>query len=328
MFRGLSIGAIPLPLWEGEGVAGGAAGAADAGAAADKGGAAADKGGEVVKAPPTALAADAADKQVVAPADWPDTWRDLMAGNNADARKRLDRYRSPADVAAALDAAQTKISKGIKSDMPDPADVEAMKAWRKDNDIPEAPDAYVIPDKVKALITDEDKPVVTAFTEEMHKRNWSNKQVADTLEWFYDYQDGVLGAQTLADRKHSEETQDALRQEWGREFKANKEAAQTFAKEIMGDLPWEEARLPTDPALGAMSGRRLGDIPDFVKALVTASTKVYGDTSLVGGDAIEAASARKAALEEKMKTNEFTAADRKELTAIIEAEQKRQAARR
>ena len=114
---------------------------------------------------------DPSDKQE-AKADFPDNWRELIAGENEDYQKLAKRYGSPRGVIKALDEAQKLIRSGkIKRDMPDPKDESAMAEWRKDNGIPDDPTGYKLPDAVAKRMTDDDKPVLGQFTEFAHSKN-------------------------------------------------------------------------------------------------------------------------------------------------------------
>lgn len=270
-------------------------------------------------AAPSALDAAASDPAppVATPTNWPDNWRELAAGGDKKAAKTIERFQSPSDLFKSYQEATAKISKGIKGpDKPegDAATPEALAAWRKEVGIPGTPTEYAIPDAVKSLVTDEDKPVIAAFTEEMHKRDWNQKQVADGLEWFYDYQATVEGARIEADKQASTATQDALREEWGKEFKTNSVYAKRMAEAIMPDLDWHNARLP--------DGRLLGNVPEFVKSLARTGIDTFGDVAFAGTEAASKTTDEITRLREKMKTDDFTPADRTRLVELTDAQMK------
>lgn len=314
---------FPLPFYEQDGT-GGVQGAekiitaeGDKGAPADKGGdkvGDGDKGGTFLDSPP-------GDKQQAAPANWPDNWRELAAGGDKKAAKALERIASPADLYKSWSEAREKISKGLKApEMPPADDAEGMKLWRKEMGIPETPDGYEIPKTVKELVTDEDKPVITAFTAEMHKRGWSQKQVSDGLEWYYDFVATQEGGLDTRDKEAKSAVEEELRGEWGRDFKANSTALASFAKEMFGaDVPWQHARLPVDPKLGALSGQKLGNISGFMKNVFNAALLVKGEVTHVDSETASKVEDEYQTLKKRSGAEDFTQAERKRMVELADA---------
>jgi hypothetical protein len=326
---------IPLPLYMPEG----AAAAADAGAAPPPPGGAqgADKvvGAEGDKAAPAAdkgaakpAARNALDdagpeKEIAAPVNWPDNWREMVGAEKGD--KQLARFKSPADIWKSYTEAQARISKGLQPlAKPEGEDAteESVKAWRKEMGVPDDAAGYQIPDSVKSLLTDADKPAITHFMEAAHAKDWPAKYAAEALEWYTDWSATIEGEMIGRDKTAKEATIEELRKEWGGEYKANQSALQSFAKEIMGDVPWASARLPVDPALGDLSGQMLGNVPAFMKNLLNAAVMVRGDVTFVDGNSANKTMDRIAELKEKMKTDEFSQAERAELVQLTERAQK------
>lgn len=331
----MRIFSTPLPYYAADADAGGGAGAdvkdpgadagADAGAGAGDQGAgddAGDKGGD--KSGSFLDGADKVeDKTVVAPADFPEDWRDKMAGDDKELRKALDRYKSPADVAKANRDAQVKLRSGkpaADEPMPDAEkEPEKAKEWRQARGIPDDPTGYEVPDAVKSLVTDADKPKLAEFTEEMHKLGMPKSAVGPVMEWYFKNDAANREAIATADRADASEVEETLRSEYGAEFRPNVTLAKRFAEEITPGLNWFSARLP--------DGRLLGNVPEFVKALANLGSQEYGDVAFAGGEASNRTMARKEELE-AMLENDPTAyfanpKYSKELESIIEAEQKR-----
>lgn len=333
----MNIFRTPVPVWAGENDGGGdgaapkldaaaEAAAAEAAAAAaagdkddgaDKGAGADDKGGSFLDG-----ADDLADKGGKGPADFPDDWRDKMAAGDAELRKALDRYKSPADVAKANRDAQIKLRSGktVSDDpMPD-AEKEPDKAaeWRKARGIPPDPTGYAVPDTVKNIVTDADKPRLAEFTEHMHKNNVPASAVGPALEFYFQTQEAANEAIATADAADKADVEETLRAEWGPEFKPNSTLAKRFAEEVTPGVNWFAARLP--------DGRVLGNIPDFVKSLADLAREKYGDVSFAGAEAIQKTTARKEEIERRMVEDptgyEGDAKMRQEYHDIIEAELK------
>lgn len=268
----------------------------------DKGG---DKGGEDKggrKAAPTAMDGGAGDKdkQIVVPADFPDDWSKKMAGGDADLEKLIGRYKSPAEVAKALKETQGKLRSGkTATDAPDGTkDPDGLKAWRKENGIPEDATGYELPKPIIERMTDADKPVLQSFTEFAHKKNLPPGAVATAAEWYIESQDAAFAAQNEADKKAAETTEDSLRKEWGGEYKANMEVIKRFQGEITPGVNWSNARLPADESVPVeLRGKRIGDIPEVAKMMVDLALQKYGDVNFIGGANANALMSRKAEIE-------------------------------
>lgn len=245
--------------------------------------------GTGTKPPGTALdlPEEGKDKQIVAPADWPDDWKVKLAGEDKDALKRLDRFKSPGDLWKSYAEADKKIRSGKASadePMPDPAkDADGAKAWRKERGIPDDPTGYELPKTVQERLTDEDKPVLASFTEFAHKKGLPPIAVASAAEWYVDMQEQTFAQREAADKQQVDDTQDALRAELGKEFRPFTTVAKRFAQEVTPGIDWFEARLPPEP--GYPHGRKLSNVPEFVKALGEMGMQKFGDVAFAGGEA-------------------------------------------
>lgn len=230
-------------------------------------------------------------------ASWPDDWRDQMAGDDKELRKALDRYPTPAAVAKANREAQVKLRSGKPADdepMPDPEkEPEKAKEWRQSRGIPDDPTGYAVPDTVKNIVTDADKPRLAEFTEHMHKNNVPAAAVGPALEFYFQTQEAANTAIATADKADESDTEEALREEWGPDYRANSTIAKRFAEEVTPGLNWFSARLP--------DGRVLGNVPEFAKALAEMGRERFGDVSLAGADNTAKTMARKTELENLMR---------------------------
>ncbi len=230
------------------------------------------------------------------PAALPDNWRELAAGDDEDAAKLLKRYGSMNGVVKALMEAQKTIRSGkIKRDMPDPKDEKAMAEWRKDQGIPADATGYQLPETVTKRLVDEDKPILSSFTERMHGKNWTPQQVSDAAEWYVDLQEQAAAERAAMDTANSESVEEALRDEWSRdEFKGNRTLAKRFW-DATGIDNLSEARMP--------DGRRLGDVKEFILFSSDRGREMFGDASFASADAESRHNSRKTEIENIMKTD-------------------------
>jgi hypothetical protein len=153
---------------------------------------------------------------------WPDDWRSQLADGDEKTLKKLERYTSPKEVAKALRAAEQRISSGeLKPTLPKDAKPEEIAQWRKDNGIPEKPEEYDLKFDNGLVIGEEDKPAVDEFVKAMHGTNATPDQVKAGLGAYLQWREQEVQriAETDADEKAA--TEDALRAEWGGEYRRN-----------------------------------------------------------------------------------------------------------
>jgi hypothetical protein len=205
------------------------------------------------------------DKTAVVPADWPEDWRAKLAGGDEKILKRFERYQSPKAVAEALLAAQQKISSGeLKTAKPEKATPEQLTEWRKANGIPETPDKYDTSLPNGLVIGEADKPIVDEVLKAAHEADASPAVVKNVLSAYYKAQDVMQAQQAEQDADFKEETESALRAEWGPDYRRNLNQIESF----LGSLPeglgqrLAFARLSDGRPLGAdpVAARWLADL--------------------------------------------------------------------
>jgi len=338
---------------------GGAAGGADAGAGAgaaagaDAGKAAADaaaaaganKGGGTIIDPKSADAAgDAndADRAAQNAADkaggdkgaaQPD-WRARMAGNDAEALKRLARFPDETALFKSYRALEARLSSGdLKKALPDGATAEEVATWRKENGIPENEAGYVeklaLPNGL--VLGEADKPIVAEFAKAALESNVDPKAFNGLVAKYYAIQDQQKAVQETADATFKQESEDALRKAWpAADFRQNLTAIQNFM------AGWPEGLAARVLAGRTPDGRKLGDDPAFVQQMAAVAREInplstlvpVGTTDPGKNVAEELATIRKFASE---KPDEYNAdkkmqARRAELTEHLLKAQKRNAA--
>lgn len=157
-----------------------------------------------------------------AKADWPDDWREKLAGGDEKLLKQLRRYQSLKAWSDAGVAARQKISSGeYRAPLPKDASDDQVKAWRAENGIPETPEGYLeaLPDGLN--IGEDDKPIIGKFAQEMHGLNASPEVVGKAVDWYFREQEAQAAAQKEADKKAMRDAEDELRAEWGAEYRSN-----------------------------------------------------------------------------------------------------------
>jgi hypothetical protein len=160
------------------------------------------------------------------------TWRADIAGADDKAIKALERFATPQDLAKSYFEAQAKIRSGeLAKPLPKDATPEQVAEWRKGNGIPEKPEGYFEKLPNGLVIGEDDKPMFDAVATKLHARNVPPEVIHDLAEWYYGSQNENIRAQQAADAAAKPALEDALRETWGADFKAN---ANVYASYIAG----------------------------------------------------------------------------------------------
>lgn len=261
------------------------------------------------KANPKADAAD--DKR----GGLPDDWREQASGEDKDLLSLAKRYGSLRGVLKALDESKKALRSGRpKAEMPDPANKEAMAEWRKAEGIPEDATGYKLPEAVQKRMVDEDKPILSSFTEFAHKKGARSDVVEIASEWYVDMMEATEAKRAEEDRQASEEAEDKLRKDWAHgEYKANTTIAHRWIETVPGiGTKWAEARV---------DGRRLGDNPEFIAWAADMGREKFGDVVFATSDSERKHTARREEIE-KIRNTDFKRYEDegldKELRVLIE----------
>lgn len=258
---------------DGDGGGGGGGGSGDEGTdSGDEGG---EDGGKAdkAKADGSGDGGKAGDKGKEQVADW-------REGLSEDARKFAE--TSP-DVGHLVNRAldmQKKLSGAIVPPGKD-APEEDVAAYRKQIGVPESPEGYTfkMPEGQKA--TDADKEFHKTMSEAFHKLNITSAQAAGLNAVVNE----LTTATQKADKKFADESEAALKRDWGKEYDQNKTHADRAADFAFGDQI-EEAR-----HLELKDGRFLMDHPVMLRALAAIGREMQegGLVPPLTGDAAEQA---------------------------------------
>ncbi len=247
--------------WAPEGDGGAGAGGAGAGAGAGDGAA----GG-----------AGAAGSGAAA-GTWPADWRENLA-KGADGKPdekvldRLKRFSDPSGIWQSFRNLEAKQSSGeLVPKLSKDATPEQIAAYRQANGIPEAPDKYEIKLREGLVIGEEDKPVIEEFAKRLHGKNVSNEVMSGFVEAYYDILETQAQKATEEAGKRKQATEDALRKEWGEEFRPNQTRIQNLI----------EANLPVDSPLKAKLQRTIERDPDFAKMMDALARQIMPVTTLL-----------------------------------------------
>ena len=178
-----------------------------------------------------------------------DKWRENYATKKATVDGKLDqaahdkllnrlkRFQSIDDALEWGFNADKKIADGsYKKPLGDKATPEEIAEYRKANGIPETHDKYLekLPDGL--VIGDEDKPFIEKFTKAFHDKNADPSVVAAAIKTYYDVVDEQEGLRAETNAAAKTATEDALREEWGADYRANTNLVNSFIGSMPKDL--------------------------------------------------------------------------------------------
>ena len=109
-----------------------------------------------------------------------------------------------------------------------------MKEWRSENGIPETADKYSLPEGV--IFGEDDQPMVNEFLKSMHEHNIPDEHVKPALAWYADLQKQALEQEAELAKQDQIQTEEALRAEWGHEYRANYAEVENFTKSRFPDI--------------------------------------------------------------------------------------------
>ena len=175
----------------------------------------------------TLIETDDGDGQpAAAPADWPDDWREKLAGDDTKLLATLKRFTSPKTFSESYFALKQKLSSGeYQKKLAGDATDEQKAEWRKENGIPDKAEDYDTTLGDGLVIGEHDKPLVNEFLSSMHAANAQPEAVKAALSTYYKLVEQQTAARADADALGRTEAEDALRTEWGNDYRKNVNAA-------------------------------------------------------------------------------------------------------
>lgn len=285
---------------------------------------------------PAAVAAPLAAVEPASPdaaASAPDAdWRKVLAGDDTEALKQLERYATPGDYHKTFTEAQKTIrakQEGMIKLPGDKATDEERAAFQKALGIPETPDKY----EIKAVppegleLGDADKAFLSKVQQKLHATGGfaATPEVANMAHELYfeamQEQAAVMAAAAVQKKNEGKAT---LTKMYGQNLDLELKHAQN-ALVAFGPRDPQKARAMLDRQFA--DGTTLGDDPEIVQLLVRASRATHEDPMMLatlGGGLPNDAGGVQAAIAEIMKTKGTPAYDAKadELRALLAQRQR------
>ena len=119
---------------------------------------------------------------------------------------------------------------------------------------PESPDKYSF--DVKSDVVTMDEGAIKSFAEQSHKLGLNNKQAAGILDFYKNNMEGSAQQAKIDTQTAQAQSEQELRQEWGRDFEGKVKQAGALAKANIN---------PEVLDMTLSNGIRLGDHPEIIK---------------------------------------------------------------
>ena len=160
---------------------------------------------------------------------WGDDWRQRLAGGDAEELKRLERFQGPENVYRSYRELESRMSRGeLKPTLPKDATPEEQTRWRNEMGIPVSPDKYKVTGPEGKPPPKEDDTFIKAFLKSAHEANYTQAQVDASVRAFYAEVDRQEQALTEAEKQAETAAEDALRKDWGNDYRTNKNMAEAL----------------------------------------------------------------------------------------------------
>lgn len=262
-----------------------------------------------------------AGKQGATPGEWPDDWRERIAGGDDKYLAELKRYASFDAYTKSQRALRQKLSSGeYKKTAAYPSDgtPEQQAKWREENGLPKAPTDY----KPAAIDghewTEADKPLLDAFFTKMHAENATQGQVDAALAVYADVLSGAKAQQAEMDKALKLEAEDELRGKFGNDYRGN----MNLYKRLLTDAEvFPEGLGEVLATARTADGKRLANLPGVAEFFINIARDRYGDAGMLTGSEAKQLDDEESQARQIMKTdiNRYYAEGwDKKLTAAIE----------
>ncbi len=207
-------------------------------------------------------------------------WRTDIAGEDTKYLAELQRFETPLEYGNSNREAQQKIRSGNLAAVPGPeASDEDVAAYRAANGIPKEVDGYFQDLPEGTVVGDDDKAIFADFFQVLHGQQVKPEVAHGIIDWYNKFAENEQAAEQALDAKHTTETDDLLRGEWGTDYRANMNLVTGVIKTFFG----KEAS--TNLLNGRyMDKRAFMNDPDVMKGFMAMARKITPLMALTPSD--------------------------------------------
>lgn len=233
---------------------------------------------------------------------FPADWRKMIAADNPDHLKTLERFATPKALYDSYGALRAKLASGeLKpvTPFPEKGTAEEQTAWRLTNGIPESPEKYEVKLSEGRVLGEEDAPMVESFKKYAHEKNMPAAAVSAALDFYAQDRERLAADRAKANAQFKAQAEDTLRSEWGPDYRGNLGRIQM----LLGNAPKEVSSLIAGSRLA--DGTPFGNHPGVLKWLADLSRQVNPAGVMIPNDGTMAKSVEDeiATIEKTMREN-------------------------
>lgn len=213
--------------------------------------------------------------------EFPENWRQQLAGEDKSALKSLNRYKAPQDMWKALQQQTRQISERGLSRPKDGASDKEWATWRDDNGIPNAVEDFKIELSDGRTMGDDDKPIADSLMNYSIEKslNLTQDQMNGLFDWYFS---GLLEQSANSvienDDQMKADTLTILTDDWGADYRGN------IAR---GELVFKDASQEFTDMMGtARDGRNriISQTPEYKQEMARLARMIYPSDIPIGGD--------------------------------------------
>jgi hypothetical protein len=167
--------------------------------------------------------------------DYPDDWREKIAKDDEKVLKKLQRLKTPEDLAKSYLELEKKFSETRpKFQLPENPTPEDIAKYREENGVPEKPEGYDLNLDGGLVIGEYDKPIIDAFTKKAHDKNMPAGELKKAVQSYFEARAEADAETTKFIEKTTQEAETELKANWGDKISENKNKIATFLESQFG----------------------------------------------------------------------------------------------
>lgn len=224
------------------------------------------------------------------PADWREKWAEHASAGDKKAYKkelaRLQRITDPAGVYGMYRELEGRFTGGGLVKVPGKdAKPEDVKAFHTALGVPEKPEGYMEHIKLEsgAVIGEADKPMLTSFTEALHKAGAPPATVNAVVNWYYQRQEQMAAEIDEADEDFRRESEKTLKDELGPAFRRQTNAVGTLFASAPGGADTANPKSLYSRLVNGRTadGKLIGNDPEVMRWLISVVSDVNPAATVV-----------------------------------------------
>lgn len=174
-------------------------------------------------------------EQVKETKDYPDDWREKIAKDDEKVLKKLQRLKTPEDLAKSYLELEKKFSETrAKFQLPEKPTPEDIAKYREENGVPEKPEGYDLNLDGGLVIGEYDKPIIDEFVKIAHDKNMPAGELKKAVQSYFEVRAKDEANANAFIKKITQESEAELKANWGDKFTENKNKIATFMESQFG----------------------------------------------------------------------------------------------